>query len=228
MCLSIITLAILASHQVQAHYLFGHLIVNGTKSKPFQYVRDVTANETYDHDAEFGRQYPLFGHDLDSTNFTCGRDAIKFAQKTATATIIAGTEVGLRVIPKAKPWLPNIYNDTIFHDGPANVYLAKPPSGVALESWAGDDGEWFKIAGFGAINSTKWVIDHQEGFYPYTQFYVNCAHVNIIGPGGGMPSTFARFPGAYNYTEIDERMNRQGWLEDHTKFTGIGPSVWTG
>jgi len=31
------------------------------------------------------------------------------------------------------------------------------------------------------------------------EFYVNCAQVNIIGPGGGQfkPEDFARFPGAY-------------------------------
>jgi hypothetical protein len=34
----------------------------------------------------------------------------------------------------------------------------------------------------------------------YVQFYVNCAHVNIIGPGGGTtPTEFAKFPGTYNY-----------------------------
>jgi hypothetical protein len=41
-----------------------------------------------------------------------------------------------------------------------------------------------------------------ENFYPtdessYQQFYVNCALVNIMGPGGGTPTGFARFPGTY-------------------------------
>jgi len=31
----------------------------------------------------------------------------------------------------------------------------------------------------------------------YSQWYINCAHVNIIGPGGGTPTEFARFPGTY-------------------------------
>lgn len=31
----------------------------------------------------------------------------------------------------------------------------------------------------------------------YRQFYVNCALVNIIGPGGGVPKGFAKFPGTY-------------------------------
>lgn len=32
----------------------------------------------------------------------------------------------------------------------------------------------------------------------YSQWYVNCAQVNIIGPGGGTPTGFARFPGTYD------------------------------
>lgn len=31
----------------------------------------------------------------------------------------------------------------------------------------------------------------------YSQWYVNCAHVNVIGPGGGTPAGFAKFPGTY-------------------------------
>lgn len=33
--------------------------------------------------------------------------------------------------------------------------------------------------------------------FNYSQWYVNCAHVNIIGPGGGKPTEFAKFPGTY-------------------------------
>ena len=41
-----------------------------------------------------------------------------------------------------------------------------------------------------------------ENFMPtavtnYLQFYINCAFVNIIGPGGGIPTEFVRFPGTY-------------------------------
>jgi hypothetical protein len=33
--------------------------------------------------------------------------------------------------------------------------------------------------------------------FGYSQWYINCAHVNIIGPGGGNPTSFAQFPGTY-------------------------------
>jgi hypothetical protein len=38
----------------------------------------------------------------------------------------------------------------------------------------------------------------------YSQWYVNCAHVNIIGPGGGTPTEFAKFPGTYVVDEPGE------------------------
>jgi hypothetical protein len=37
--------------------------------------------------------------------------------------------------------------------------------------------------------------------FNYTQWYVNCAHVNVIGPGGGTPTEFARFPGTYDIND---------------------------
>lgn len=49
-----------------------------------------------------------------------------------------------------------------------------------------------------------------ENFMPtsrtgYLQFYVNCAFVNIIGPGGGTPTEFVRFPGTYQDSDPGER-----------------------
>ena len=36
-----------------------------------------------------------------------------------------------------------------------------------------------------------------------TQFFLNCAHVNIVGPGGGNLDSYpsAKFPGAYDYMD---------------------------
>lgn len=31
-----------------------------------------------------------------------------------------------------------------------------------------------------------------------TQWYVNCAHLEIKGPGGGTPGPMVKFPGAYD------------------------------
>lgn len=37
--------------------------------------------------------------------------------------------------------------------------------------------------------------------FNYSQWYVNCAQINIIGSGGGVPTGFAKFPGTYNITD---------------------------
>jgi len=36
----------------------------------------------------------------------------------------------------------------------------------------------------------------------WPQYFINCALVNIIGPGGGTPTGFAKFPGSYDPEDI--------------------------
>jgi hypothetical protein len=36
----------------------------------------------------------------------------------------------------------------------------------------------------------------------YTQWFINCALINVMGPGGGVPKGFVKFPGAY---DVDDR-----------------------
>lgn len=54
----------------------------------------------------------------------------------------------------------------------------------------------------------------------YCQFYVNCAHINIIGPGGGTPTGFARFPGTYQIDDpgVSNPLNTGGVSGDGAKY----------
>ena len=49
-----------------------------------------------------------------------------------------------------------------------------------------------------------------EHFWPtsmdYSQWFINCAHINIIGPGGGTPIGFAKFPGTYQPGDPGKRI----------------------
>lgn len=96
----------------------------------------------------------------------------------------------------------------VYHLGPAFIYLAKKPDGINITEWDGD-GDFFKIDYKGPINDTRWFITGKldynftipeatppgqylmrvEYFWPRmrneSQFYVNCAQVNILGSGGG-------------------------------------------
>jgi hypothetical protein len=44
----------------------------------------------------------------------------------------------------------------------------------------------------------------------YSQWFVNCAHVNIVGPGGGVPTGFAKFPGTYHRNDPGEAQTLNG------------------
>lgn len=84
-----------------------------------------------------------------------------------------------------------------------------------LENYHGD-GDWFKIAYWGPSSDTVWSSYDQkylnfsipkttppgkyllrmEQFWPLKpassiQWYVNCAQVNVVGPGGGKSLSFA-------------------------------------
>ena len=37
----------------------------------------------------------------------------------------------------------------------------------------------------------------------YSQWFVNCAHVNIVGPGGGTPGPMVRIPEVYKVCELE-------------------------
>ena len=104
--------------------------------------------------------------------------------------------------------------------------MSGPPSDD-LKTYKGD-GDWFKIYYWGPKNDVEWLDYNQtqvnftvplttppgpyllriEQFMPtqsqnYTQWYVNCAHVNVMGPGGGDLRTAgtAKFPGTYEISD---------------------------
>ncbi|KAK4035332.1 glycosyl hydrolase family 61-domain-containing protein [Parachaetomium inaequale] len=250
--------AILAPGAI-AHQVHGILLVNGTETPEWKYVRDVAVHE-YMNPANYpGSEFPKTPPQMDvhNPNITCGRLAFDSAAKTETADVLAGSEVGFRV-----SWDGNGKYGGFYHPGPGQIYLSQAPNDD-LESYRGD-GDWFKIAYAGPVGSNKWMLwgNHErdwnftipattppgkylmriEHFMPtnmfnYSQWYVNCAHVNIIGPGGGTPTGFAKFPGTY---EIDSpglqipnnQLVNGGYVADEDMrlldYTPPGPAVWSG
>lgn len=167
---------------------------------------------------EFAKIVPFY--DVYSPFMRCGRDSGS-GPNTSTATVLAGSEIGFRL---ADIWTES---DNIFHDGPGQVYLSKAPNGD-VEHYDGS-GHWFKIAVAGAANDTEWKLYRQnhmlfkipektppgkyllriEHFEPRwaldgSQWYVSCAHVDIVGLGGGEPSHFVKFPGGYDMFDSGE------------------------
>ena len=108
------------------------------------------------------------------------------------------------------------------HEGPGQIFLSKLPDELFdLKDYDGK-GNFFKISYQGPKNSTTWstmgalginftipattaagkYLLRIEHFFPsgnmgQSQWFVNCAHINVVGNGGDSPKDFLRFPGAY-------------------------------
>ncbi|KAK4112025.1 lytic polysaccharide monooxygenase [Canariomyces notabilis] len=200
------------------HQVHGILLVNGTASREWQYVRDVKS------------AWVLAPGEFEGSEY-----------HKSTADVLAGSEVGFKVSWAAQG------NPGFWHPGPVQIYMSRAPKDD-LASYRGD-GDWFKIAYGGPANNTNWLTTPPgkyllriEQFMPLpdmynwtAQWYINCAHVNIIGPGGGTPTGFARFPGTYEQKDpgitITTDLFADGGVTDGLgllEYKPPGPAVWEG
>ncbi|KAI0856166.1 lytic polysaccharide monooxygenase [Xylaria cubensis] len=131
---SCIASALLGS--VQAHYLFGRLILDGQWTKTWEYIREIQPR--IDSIPELALVYPMT--DPDSVDLRCGRNASDFQGAVKTATVQAGDLVG---IAAGEPMLAGDIKPWMYHPGFASAWLSKAPSDD-LDAYTGD-GDWFKI-----------------------------------------------------------------------------------
>jgi hypothetical protein len=118
------------------------------------------------------------------------------------------------------------------------------------------DGPWFKIYYLGPSSNTTWATNRatQINFtiprttppgtyllrlelpFPikdwpgHSQWYVNCAHVEIVGEGGGTPGPMIKIPDDYSSFDEGIGMTTPG-VEFNSGLDGYvppGPAVWTG
>ncbi|KAF2185672.1 lytic polysaccharide monooxygenase [Zopfia rhizophila CBS 207.26] len=217
---------------------------------------------------------PLYN--VESVDVRCNRGGSTAGQGVETAIVLAGDEVGFGIANDSS-FMSLGRGGRIFHAGPGQAYLSKALAD--LETYEGD-GDWFKIGQYGPKDAKDWVLNgtqywmnftipkttppgkylmRVEHMFPYApamlQFYISCAHVQIVGPGGGempvvcrcvadltrtcveMPSPLVKFPGAYKMNDSNIAI-----LPEHAQFPGEGhernlfspkwvnpgPAVWTG
>ena len=55
-------------------------------------------------------------------------------------------------------------------------------------------------------------------YYNATQQFINCAHVEVVGPGGGTPGPFTKFPGAYDIADNGKILYFVKMNEERVKF----------
>ncbi|KAI1818337.1 lytic polysaccharide monooxygenase [Poronia punctata] len=132
------TLVLFASLQcgVQAHFLFGRLILNNQWTDTWEYVREVQALQGVEENLAL--IYPQT--EPDSIDLRCGRNASDFEGTVKTAKVQAGDTVGFAA---GEPMLEGDVKPWIYHAGVTSAWLSKAPSDD-LDAYAGD-GDWFKI-----------------------------------------------------------------------------------
>ncbi|KAF2657037.1 lytic polysaccharide monooxygenase [Lophiostoma macrostomum CBS 122681] len=256
------SILLLAATTVKAHYYFPWLIVNGTQSLQWKYVRK-TRPDPYQSTKTADLAQPL--RDLFSTNFTCGRSAWESMTTTETADVVAGSEIGFR-INQGIVAEPNANQSGLEHPGPGLAYLARAPNDD-LTTFSGIDGNWFKIAELLGKSDNEWKLhsyeqhkrhhppryppgkyllrfEHiylQPSFYIGSQFFLNCAQINVLPPsapnststGEGKAGSasledypYAKFPGAYDYMDPGIYIGENIYTEGLLRYVAPGPPLW--
>ncbi|KAF2866960.1 glycosyl hydrolase family 61-domain-containing protein [Massariosphaeria phaeospora] len=247
---SVLTLLLLQFNQAaEGHYGFPFVIVNGVVSERWEYIRPTT---------EFGPNFDYSGPpSMCGFNGTRPLFPIKTIKIEAGSMIGFGSSGQTGFVTEewksTEPWYPTFF---MYHDGPATAYLSKAPGD--LDEYEGG-GDWFKIAAVGASDGMNW--DYRQAnqvnqmnftipkstppgkylmrvehlnimtFYKSTQMYVNCAHVEISGPGGGNPGPMTKFPGAFDAKDagiwLPNLLDSPDVPLDQLKnWQGAGPKVW--
>ncbi|KAJ6571400.1 glycosyl hydrolase family 61-domain-containing protein [Mycena capillaripes] len=115
--------------KVSAHYTWPNLIVGGTNTSTWQYVRQT--NNWQDLNPAM---------DVTSTDIRC-YDSLQ-SGTASTATVAAGSTVGFTVVGNPS---------NLYHAGVVNVYMAKAPAGIDVANWDGSGEVWFKVFQIPAI-----------------------------------------------------------------------------
>ncbi|KAF8055220.1 glycoside hydrolase family 61 protein [Lyophyllum atratum] len=153
-----------------------------------------------------------------------------------TVSVASGSSIGFKL------------DNTLYHSGPAAIYLGKAPGSVA--SWDGSGANWFKIAEWGAnFNPFKFTAEGQSqltatipsstpaGEYLVRieqvglhvagapQWYISCAQIKITGGGSGNPSKVS-VPGYVSASDPGLTVNI--YYPVPTSYKVPGPAVWRG
>lgn len=216
--------------QVAAHYRWTSLIVNGTTTTAYQYVKPNTNINS-----------PVTV--VSSSDMTCNAGA---SSAPGIAWVQAGTSVGFAL------------DTPIYHPGPINVYMAKVPTGQTAATFTGTGSVWFKVAELGAItdggSTIKWPADNLSSFtftipsklvagdylvriehialhtasaYGGAQFYISCGQIHVFGTGTSSPSSssLVAIPGVY--TGYEPGLLIYIWFPAPATYTQPGPAVWS-
>ncbi|KDQ52696.1 glycoside hydrolase family 61 protein [Jaapia argillacea MUCL 33604] len=213
-----------------AHYTFPSLIVGGTTTTAWEYVRETN---------NYNSQAPVTDVTIpDIRCYTSTTNAI-----SSTATVAAGATIGFAC------------DNTMYHPSVVNVYMAKAPGNVS--AWDGSGTVWFKVYQITAVTNggtsitfpaegqstvnfaipknlpsgqylvrVENIAIHAASAHGGAQFYLACGQINVTGGGSGTPGPLVAFPGAYTGYEPGILINIYSPIP--ANYTQPGPAVWTG
>ncbi|KAF7421201.1 hypothetical protein PC9H_011721 [Pleurotus ostreatus] len=173
--------------------------------------------------------------DVTSPDITCNANP---SPASETVSVAAGSTLGFNL------------DNTLYHQGPAAIYLGKVPAGQTAASWDGSGANWFKIAEWGATFNPFKFTDEGLGSLSTTipasvpageylarieqiglhvagapQWYISCAQINITGGGSANPSKVS-IPGYVSPSDPGLTVNIYNPVP--TSYVVPGPAPFTG
>ncbi|KAG8960875.1 hypothetical protein FRC03_006043 [Tulasnella sp. 419] len=145
-------------------------------------------------------------------------------------------------------------DNTLYHSGVLNVYMAKAPS--TASTFDGSGSVWFKVYQISAIADGKSIKFPADGLNKVTftvpknlpngeylvrvehialhvaqsfggaQFYISCGQIKVSGGGSGNPGPKVAIPGVYTGNEPGILINIYNNFP--TQYIQPGPAVWSG
>ncbi|THV04343.1 hypothetical protein K435DRAFT_817001 [Dendrothele bispora CBS 962.96] len=172
--------------------------------------------------------------DVTSGDITCNANP---SPASDTVEVAAGSDITF------------LLDNTLYHQGPAAIYLGKVPSGSTAADWDGSGAAWFKIAEWGATFNPFAFTDFNQAQLGTTipadvptgeylarieqiglhvpgapQWYISCAQISVTGGGSGSPSMVS-IPGYVSPDDPGLTVNIYDPIP--TAYTVPGPAVFT-
>ncbi|KAF9025224.1 hypothetical protein BDZ89DRAFT_1092641 [Hymenopellis radicata] len=203
---------------VSCHYTFPDLIVNGTTTADWQYIR-MTANHYSNGPVTDVTSSAIRCYELDTTS----------AGAAGIATVSAGSTVGFKA------------NQAIYH--PASPSANSNSAGLGstwFKIWESPpvySGGGFTFPTENQAQLTfsiprtfraEHIALHSATSFGGAQFYISCGQLNVVNGGSGTPSPTVSFPGVYTGREPGIMINIYSVPAGYTGYTSPGPKVWSG
>lgn len=154
-------LGIVLTVPINAHYVFGRLILDGKWTNTWEYIREISGDPTIQNDPDFALVAPL--REPKSKDIICGRNASVAFNHPKIATIKAGDRIGFGTSASV------VDPPSMYHPGFASAWLSKAPSEDGLDMYSGQN-DWFKI--MQVTGRTNQSIAFEDPLYKkYWDFY---------------------------------------------------------